>query len=211
VPRDYEPWKAAYPPAIVSALRLDGEAFFAAETIVFSDTPSTPGRRARAVVPDDVDLYGVCGLSALWVQGVISEPRRHSITLLTPKRPSHAVLNTRIVRELDLTNATLVDYEGRKCLSVLDAAEEVARNPFIPTSVATQAIAFAIAQRSGLHDDLRCRVNRLPAAPYTELARTRLAVANAIDIVDGVNATNRIEHSLQVDDIAHLKDESAER
>jgi hypothetical protein len=192
-------------------MRLDGEGFSVAETIMLSDTPPTPGLRARGVVPDDVQLYAVCGLSALWVHGIVSEPRRHSITLLTPKRPSHAVLNTRIVRELDLAKVTLVDFDGRKCLSVLDAAEEVARNPFIPTPVATQAIAFAIAQRSGLLDDLRCRVNRLPAAPYTELARTRLAVANAIDIVDGVNATNRIEHSLQVDDIAHLKDESAER
>jgi hypothetical protein len=182
-----------------------------AEMLVMSDTPSTPALRARAVVPTDTELFGACGLSALWVHGLISEPHRHSVTMLTPKRPNHAVLESRIVRELDLSRTPLVDFGGRKCLGPLDALEEVARNPQVSDVVATQAIAFAVTREKGLRTGLVQRIEQLPALPYTELARARLAVADSIHVVDGINAANRVEHAFEVHNVAHLKDETTER
>ncbi len=176
-----------------------------------SDTPSTPALRARAVVPADTELFGACGLSALWVHGLISEPHRHSVTMLTPKRPSHVVLESRIVRELDLSRTSLVEFDGTKCLGPLDALEEVARNPQVSDDVATQAIAFALARQAGLRAGLGLRIEQLPAVPYTELARARLAVADSIHVVDGINAPNRVEHALEVHNVAHLEDETTER
>ena len=182
--------------AELSALKLDGEVYELGDRFVPVDTVESPQTKAEMVLARNEDFFCISGLSALWVSGLIREPRRHELALLSTKRPTDVLLVQRDVRDLgDLVGKTTC-FAGRHCLKALDALIEVLRNPKVATAEVKDVLEHVSAHNQRLIVAARLKLKESVRVPFTNLALVRLALADPVNVVDGVDAPYRVEHAL---------------
>jgi hypothetical protein len=181
--------------AELSGLRLDGEVYELGDQHIPIDTVASPQTKAHVVLETDEEFFCISGLSALWVSGLTGEPQRHELSLLSTKRPTDDLLAKRDVRELGDLNGKTQCYAGRHCLNVLDALIEVLRNAKLSQRQINQAVASVATRHPRLLSEARVKLEASTRVPFTNMALARLALADAVDIVYGVDTPYCIENA----------------
>ena len=205
------------PEAELHACRHDGDLIQIGTTWASIAEPEDAVLRAaafRAAVVDDRLIAD--RLTAAWIWGGSSRPplplqacvrstaraSRRDSALVTVRE---SVLDADDVARLDECSATT---PVRTCLDLL-------RQPRLwgaPQRDAVSVLMQAPVTAAAVH----ARLAAVPKAPYTRHAVQRLASlrrlarADAIDVVDGVDPPNCVQHPIEVGGVPHLKHESTE-
>jgi hypothetical protein len=191
-------------------MSLDGELYSLGESYLPVDTPSIACVRARIVVPTETEVCAVSGFSALWVHGVCEMPLRHSVCLRAKKRANHSVLDSRIVRSLSNVKNEFEPFNGVAVLSLTRALVEVLSDPLVTDDLAVDVLRRAGVARPGIRDLIRMALDFSPRGGYTGLATARSALADAVDVVDGVDTPNSVENAFELHHVGHLENKSAQ-
>ena len=224
------------PIAELSSARLDGELFRLGEFWCPIDVHDRPETRALAVA-HLVPRRAIAELhSAAWIYGAAPEPAQHRVCVDTRARAVIATSPRLQVRELrhvsedtqrigDLIVTTplrtvidLAKWEPPTALNLPDTLARLLRyGGFDSVDI---VLAGLTAQSKA---EARRANDRLAAAqlllghladlpdPSPGPRPPRSAVADPVHVVDGVDASHRVQHPVQVGGIPHLKDETTER
>ena len=176
-----------------SALRLDGETFRVANTVCHVDQALTRESKLYSLVFRDPTRYTACGLSALWVMGLAPEPRRHSLALLSRKRADHFHLDHFVIRDLRLTSRDYVACGMAHLVTMQRLVREIASDSSLSDHIAASALAICFTQEDSLKNILAANID--PELPNSKRMVRRLALADAIYVVDGFNTSHRVENS----------------
>lgn len=185
----------AFTIAELSALKLDGEVYAVGDRHIPVDRGTTPRTKAQAVLPTNEEYFCISGMSALWVNGLTFEPRRHELALWSSKRPTDDLLSQREVRDLGDLGGKTTCFEGRQCLNVLDALIEVLRNPKVAEADIKGVLTHVSTHDHKLIAEARMKLEESTRVPFTNMALARLALADAVDVVDGVDPPHSVEHT----------------
>lgn len=209
------------PAAELSAARLDGELFAIADCFGPIDLPEQAGSRAQSVAGRLSERVIVERLSAAWILGAADDPPGvHQFCSAVGARAKPATLRRLAVREVVIDDDELVMLGGVRVTSPLRTACDLVRvSPqFDP---ALQLVVLRLLDVAGASvDDCAGLLDRRRNLPGKRRTLQRLAalaapgssaVADAVHVVDGVDASNRVQHSVQVGGVPHLEDELAER
>ena len=159
-----------------NALILDGEAFRSANTVATCDSPHTDLLKTASIVCEYGDLFVPCGLSALWVHGIISEPQRHTVAMRSLKRSTFATQNLFDVRDYGSLSGKTIDLGGFAVVRVHAALEQVLRDPRID-EVQLQNVLVAVSwQVPKLLAEVHTSLAKYHRVPYTELALQRISL-----------------------------------
>lgn len=212
---------ADLPTAELCAARLDGELFAIADCFSPVDLPEQAADRAQAVAQQLSARVIVERLSAAWVFGVMgAPPSEHQFCSAADARAKPATLRRLNVREVVIEEDEIVTLGGVRVTSPLRTACDLVRSAIV-FDAPLQLIVFRLLALAGASVDdclsLLDRRRNLPGKGRT-LDRLRSlalppdsAVADAINVVDGVDPPHRIQHPVQVGGVSHLEDELAER
>ena len=176
--------------------------------------------RSRALLGETL---AATHLSAAWIHGALDEPpARHTVQRAVPRRLHHVIGPPAALPRPARRSRRRPGGDRRRAASPLRRA----RSPICPASATT---SHARAARRSMADAApgsgratRSRGSRRTAPCRTSARRSLLrALAarrrrrsggrDAVDVVDGVDAPHGVEHPLEVDDVAHLEHEAAER
>lgn len=173
-------------------------------------------------------------LSAAWIYGVTSEPRRHQFCVLIGARTTALWSPRARVREIVRTPDDVCLISGVRVTTTLRTAVDLAR--YLPQSVPPGDVTDLLARllHLGGHLTVRAAVNLAQQGrpAHSALAVDRfsetvnalrglhhyppdlgcdLAVTDPIHIVDSVNAPNSVQNPIEMSGIAHLENEPAQR
>jgi hypothetical protein len=206
--------------AELCAARLDGDLFAIADCYSPVDLPEQPADRARAVAQQLSERVIVERLSAAWVFGAMTDPpREHQYCSAADARAKPSTLRRLTLREVVIDADEVVVLGGVRVTSPLRTACDLVRSA-AQFDAALQLVVLQLLNLAGASVD-ECiavldRRRNLPGKVRTlnrlrSLAlMTDSAVADAVDVVDRVDPSNRIEHPVQVRGVPHFEDELAE-
>ena len=182
--------------AELQAMALDGEVYPLADGYAMVDAPLTPQLKARAVCLDFCDRLVPAGLSALWVWGLVFEPRTHTVALRTKMRANHATLDRRRVRELEFDAQSLQQAGELMICSPTRAVADLLRDPQHYSSDVRSEISTLLCRYPELITSVREYLLQQSRIPYTQDGLRELALAHSIHVVDGIDTANRVENTL---------------
>ena len=185
----------AFTIAELSALKLDGEVYAVGDRHIPVDSGASPQTKAQVVLATNDEFFCISGMSALWVNGLTVQPRRHELALLSTKRPTDSLLSQREVRDLGDLGGKTTCFAGRQCLNAFDAFIEVLRNPKVAKADIKDLLTYVSAHNQNLIVAAKLKLEESTRVPFTNIALARLALADAVDVVDGVNASHSVEHA----------------
>lgn len=205
--------------AELSAARLDGELFAVAHCYSPSDVPDRAVSRAQSLAQGLSARVIVELMSAAWVLGATdAAPTFPQYCSTAEARAKPAVIRRLAVREVVIEPDEIVCVGGVRVTSPLRTACDLARSD-AEFDTATQLVVLQLLQlaQASVDDcvELLERRRNLPGKRRT-LDRLRSmtvpasAVADAIDVVHGVDAPDGVENTVEVGGIPHLEDELAE-
>ena len=188
------------------ALVRDGHAVVTEGIICPLDTPPGPGLRLDAHLCTDRDDAVAIEQSALWVLGAIrSVPKELHIAGLDGARLYVGSSDVH-ARELNIQRTDCVAYGKRLVTSPARTAADIAR--YSPNDKTALAELTALSEKTPYD----CRsalaiVGRTVHLPFARRARERLgaALADAVGVVDTVNASNGVEEAFEVTGVAHFE------
>lgn len=176
-----------------SAMRLDGEIYRCAQVTLLVDQGLTRELKLKSLMHRDSCRYAACGLSALWAWGLIPEPHRHSLALLSKKRPDHHHLDHFTIRDLGLTTLDTTVWGGFHVLTLPRLVREIASDLSLDDHSAAHALALCFARDSDLPRLLAKDMNR--PLPQRNRIKRRLTLADTIDVVDGFDTADGIQNA----------------
>jgi len=201
----------ALSPAELRAAELDGEVTRVGDAFVPIDTPVGAADRAASIAELSLDrrLFAQ-RRSAAWVHGWCAEPSTPSLAASIGSRvPSGTRIRTG-ARELIIDEHELQRIGGVRVTTPVRTLLDLARadERECPLRDLTRMIdQSGLTARDVLH-----ALSRARRAPFAARARTRLlAVADAVDVVDSVDASHGVQNAVEVRDVAHLEDELRDR
>ncbi|WP_159078160.1 hypothetical protein [Homoserinimonas hongtaonis] len=208
------------PAAELQAARLDGEVYCVDECFSPIDEIDDAAHRAgslRTLVPRRLIAARE---TAAWVHGVlINPPVVHHFWSNHDARARPNPSPRLDVRELVLLPSDIVILGGMQVTTPLRTAIDILR--FTEHLGRRESAAVPLlSEQSGLSlRELREHILALKKTPGKHKALAALALVreghehlsgHTIDVVDRVDASNRIEHSVEVRGVAHLEDEPAD-
>jgi len=205
---------------------LDGEVFPLGACWCPIDQIDGPSLRAASLAPL-VPARGIVErASAAWVYGFAAEPREHELCVDVRAR-AHVLPSTRVhIREVVCSEFDVQSLGGLRVTTPLRTVVDLALwNPALCdpslqhgdlTSVLWALLRYggyrdvgearrACTARPGPHRSRALAQLDRVAARFAQ--QDSLAVAHAIHVVDGVDATNGVEHPVEVRGVPHLEDE----
>jgi hypothetical protein len=202
------------PRAELDALVLDGEVYRVDECVVPLDTVPSPQLRASALAALLPGRLIVEQRSAAWVWGALDRPPfRHQVCAASGARTRPPSGTAVTAREVVIDPADLVELSGMSVTTPLRTAIDIAR---CGSGWGTDDIELlARLMRIGAFTIAECAqaMGRRRNLPNKVLATERLALsaAHAVDVIDRVDAPDRVQDTVEVGGVAHLEDETAER
>lgn len=204
---------ADFSAAELSAMRLDGELFLSHGALITADEPdvlSTRVRIARGFAPPQ---YILADTSAAWVwQATPTPPPEPEFCQRTDSRGTDRMNSFRSKRYLRLRPDDVVGTVHGDVLSPWRTLLGLLRwEPTLSPETVTALLeradeSFASA---GARIDREMAINQ--RGYYQQpLSRFALGIGNAVDVVDRVDSTDRVEHSVEMGDIAHFEDKAAD-
>lgn len=202
---------ALLPRAELFAMQKDGEVSFIANQALVADVCLTPEVKSRLVCLTDPDRLILCGYSALWAAGLCAEPRRHEVLLRPGKRPRNATEDTHTVRELRVAHGDVIHAsDGTARLTPERALCDALRLDSRDDDRVAQECAD-IMQRANISvASMRRRLTQSEATSYRNRALMRLAFIDAINVIDAVDTTHRVENTLEVASIPGFEDKTTQ-
>jgi hypothetical protein len=212
---------ADLPMAELCAARLDGDLFAIADCFSPVDLPEQPADRARAAAQRLSERVIVERLSAAWVFGVMAAPpREHQYCSAADARAKPSTLRRLTLREVVIDEDEVVVLGGVRVTSPLRTACDLVRSaPQFDAALRLMVLRLLSLAGASIDDCVAVldRRRNLPGKVRT-LDRLRSlalptdsAVADAVDVVNRVDSSHRIEHPVEVRGVAHFEDELAER
>jgi hypothetical protein len=170
----------------------DGELQRSSLGFYLCDEPVTPAAKLEQLLPYDANLYAACGMTAMWILGCAPEPSRHSIVLITTHRADHYYLDRYTVRDLGLSRHDCLEFGTHFVVRPHRAIVEICADPRVADSDAVSSTARALSIYASAHADVHATVATRPLS-HQNLLRQRLALADAINVIDSLNAPHRIK------------------
>jgi len=210
---------ADLPATELSAARLDGELFEVADCFSPIDLPDGAILRAQSLAQDLSSRVIVERRSAAWVLGATEvAPVFPQYCSTAEARAKPAAIRRLAVREVVIEPHEIICLGGVRVTSALRTACDLVRSSTEFDTV-TQLVVLRLLQlgQATIEDCVALLDGRrnLPGKRRT-LDRLRSmtvppsAVADAVDVVHGVNASDGVEHAVEMGGIPHLEDELAE-
>lgn len=197
--------------AELRAAVLDGELVALGDGYLSIDSVALPSDRAASLADLRADqrLFAE-RLTAAWIHGWCPEPRTHTAAASIAARVPSGVRRRLGARELIITDTELVTVGGVRVTSPVRTLVDLARED--DATLPRDELA-RIVDESGISVAEVCRfLASARKAPHAARARLRLsAVADAVHVVDRVDAPDRVQHAVEVRDIAHLEHELRDR
>jgi hypothetical protein len=200
--------------AELCAARLDGDLHPVGGAWVPIDEPDLPAFRAQIVAKGVPRPLIIERMSAAWVHGgVHAPPRRAQFCVPIDARVAAIADATFELREVRLADDEIVTVGGIRCTSLVRTAYDLLRDVSLADALVSRTVAAMLARRPTLEGHVRARLDAATRLPHKAraYARFRSAVADAVDVVDGVDASHRVQHSIKMRGVAHLEDEAADR
>ena len=216
------------PAAELSAARLDGELFSIADRFTPVDLPESATSRAQALAQELSARMIVEMRSAAWVLGATAVvPVNPEFCSRAEARAKPAAIRRLAVREVVIEDDEILCLGGVRVTSPLRTASDLIRSS-PDFGVETQLVVLRlleIAQSSvgecaALLDGRRNlpgkrraleRLASISVAAEPQVLAAASAVADAVDVVNGVDAPHRIQDAVEVGGVPHLEYELAQR
>lgn len=192
-------------------MRLDGEVFAFGDSYLLSDNPGTSQGKVAMVCQSDPAGLIASGWSALWVHGVAGQPVKHEVCVRMKHRAIHRTESTRVVRELKYHTTEVIEFAHGAALTIERAVCDVLRLDHRGDETVVVEVAAVIHYAHINTRGCRAILKATAKLPYRVLAEKRLALIDAIHVVNAIDATHGIEHALEVHRVTGLKNESAKR
>ncbi|MCP2372103.1 hypothetical protein BJ978_002779 [Agromyces terreus] len=199
--------------AELCAARLDGDLHRVADAWVPIDEPDLPALRAQVIASGAPSDLVVERMSAAWVHGaVLAPPRRAQFCVPIDARVAIDASATFEFREVRIAGNEIELIGGVRCTNAVRTAYDLLRDASIDDAHAVKIVAHMLTQRADLAPSLHDRLDVARRIPHRALAlrRLRSAVADAVDVVDGVDAAHGVQHAVQMGGVAHLEHEPAD-
>lgn len=210
---------ADLPTAELSAARLDGELFAVADCFTPVDVPEQAVSRALALAQGLSSRLIIELHSAAWVFGATDEaPVFPQYCSTADARAKPAAIRRLAVREVVIEPDEIACFDGVRVTSPLRTACDLARTTS-EFDTHTQLMVLRLLQLAEASvDDCMALLERrrnLPGKRRTldrlrSMTVPRSAVADAVDVVDGIDASDSVQDSVKVGGVPHLEDELAE-
>ncbi|TIH37680.1 hypothetical protein D4765_07785 [Subtercola vilae] len=227
---------SAFSVAELSALRLDGEVFAVDEEYASVAEPETVLLRAQAALRS-TPRWGILERrSALWLYGALGRaPTPHQVCVEAQSSRRASSSHDFEIREVVLGAGDVVLVGGVAVTSLIRTVIDIARTAQTFESTTVAALAALLVTSGVSFDDIASRLrparglphklvalHRLrrvfdlieaeePEAQEPEAEATgRLSPADAVDVVDGVDAPHRVQYAVEVGGVTHFEDEPAD-
>lgn len=166
------------PLAELCAARLDGELFAIDDGWAPVDEPDLPSLRAAVTALRAPRALIVERMSAAWVHGAIATPPPVA-QFCVPLDARIAVIGDRraTVREVRIDDGEIMRFAGLRCTTPLRTAFDLLRDPQLDDAQVVDAVAGLLAERPGLGDAVRDRLDAATRMPYKTAALARLGRA----------------------------------
>lgn len=197
--------------AELRAAALDGEIVSLGDAYLPIDAPALPGDRARSLsaLRADTRLFAE-RRSAAWVHGWCPEPATASVAVNVAARVPSGVRRRTGARELVIDDGELVLCGGVHVTSPLRTLLDLARED--EAAVSLEAFTAIVAASRIPVATVLASLAAARSAPYATRARRRLlAVADAVDVVDRIDAAHGVQHPVEVGHVSHLEHELRDR
>jgi hypothetical protein len=210
--------------AELAAMRLDGEVFRVDQCASPIDEVSSPSLRAAALALELPPRLIVEQRSAAWLWGALATPPvRHEVCADIGARTRPPDWRRLAIREVVIGSDDVIELDGLKVTTPVRTATDIVR--FSPDFGPEDAdIVTSLMNDWGFGvGDCEASMSARKNLPNRHIALTRLgqlfettshyvklAGADAVDVVDGVDPSHRIQHSVKVRRVAHFEDEPAE-
>jgi hypothetical protein len=209
-----------FPDSELHALRLDGEVYAVGEGAAPIDEIDSPELRATSLGSMIPRGLIVEQRSAAWVWGAQSHPpERHEVCVDVSARRRPPFGSRIRVREVVLCDDDSWVVAEIRVTTPLRTAIDLAR--FVPSWGANENFVLGELMRIGAFDAADCArsMNRRANLPNKTVALERLALvdrresarADAVHVVDRVDAPHRVQNAIEMRRVAHLEDEATER
>jgi hypothetical protein len=207
--------------AELCSARLDGDLFGIADCFAPVDLPERALHRAQSFAHQLSERVIVERLSAAWVFGATPlPPTIPQLCSASDARAKPATLRRLAVREVVIDDDEVVSFGRVRVTSPLRTACDLVRSSD-EFDAEVKLVVTRLLRLSGASTGdcmvLLDRRRNLPGKKRT-LHRLRClagtsdsAVADPVNVVDGIDATDSVEHAVQVSGVAHFEDELAER
>ena len=210
---------ADLPLAELAAARLDGELFTLAGAWCPVDACDGAQTRADAIARFVPARAVAERLTAAWIFGLAPEPAQHQFCVAIGARthkPDDAAVHLREVR-LEATDTQTIGL--LRVTTPLRTARDLARWGGASGRPVETALLADLLARAGCRD----RPEPQRGISFSKQATTQLqdaarmlstqllAVADPVDVVDGVDPAHGVQHPVQVGGVPHLEDEPADR
>jgi hypothetical protein len=198
--------------AELCSLRLDGEVYRVDDCAAAIDEIESAAQRAAALRRQLPDRLIAERLSAAWVWGALADPPAiHEVCSDIEARTRPTVQPALRIREVVIDGDEVAWLAGIQVTTPLRTAIDLARFSATWSLELSRTISRLMAIGQFTAAQCSTAMNRRRNLPGKVVALERLARTDAVDVVDGVDATHRVEHAVEVRGVAHFKDESAER
>jgi hypothetical protein len=200
------------PLAELCAARLDGELYSVGAAFAPVDEIEQPQHRAAALRTGIHKRLIAEQRTAAWIWGALTAaPMHHQYCATVGARVSRTNVPWLTVREVVIDPREVLIVNGLGVTSPLRTAVDMAR--FLPNFAQNELDAVTRLMRLGGFGIAECLalMNIRKNLPNKRQAARRLARVDAVDVVNGVNAPDSIEHTIKVGRVSHLKDETTER
>ncbi len=199
------------------AAELDGELFAVGAGWEPADLPPSPRSRAASLRPELPSRGIVADRTAAWVWGWTARRVGIAICIDSRARISSTRRQGLRAREVVIDGDELRHPGGVAVTSpertIVDLARHDEGDDVITLIAAGMRHHGLTVQRIGMIADRRpSSAGRRRANDRIERAAALLgsAVADAVDVVDGVDAAHGVEHAVEMRRVAHLEDEAAD-
>jgi hypothetical protein len=203
------------PLAELCAARLDGEVYAVDDCFAAMDEVNVTVVRAAAVART-APKRAIAELdTALWIYGILQHPpTRHRFCINVAERARTPQSSRYTVRECVIRPGDVVRVAGTRVTSALRTLVDILRASAQFGRDEKLAVTELLRVGDLGADECEERLRAQPSAPGNRRALERLsALASTypVHVVDGVDAANSVEHTIQVGCVPHLEHEAAER
>lgn len=206
---------ADLPLAELHAARLAGELYALGDAFCPVDLPDDRHRRAAAIAAVAPARFIADRLTAAWVWGAVADgPPRAQFCI--DIRSRHRQTTTRHeVREVVIADDEVAAVGAALVTTPARTMVDLARDPLLDDVFCCTVLRALAACRPDAVDDALRRLNGRSGLSFGRRAERRLeavrsAVADAVDVVDGLDAAHGVQHTVEVGGVAHLEHEAAE-
>lgn len=207
---------ADLPLAELHAARLTGEVYAIGGCFAPVDLPELRAVRAEVISRQAPARFVADRLTAAWVWGAVAAPPVR-LQFCIDIRSRHRQTTTRFdLREVVIDGSEIAVVGAALVTSPERTMLDLARDGAVDDEAAV-GLLQALRECTGIPlESVLARVIGSGARSHMRRARSRLecavsAVADAVDVVDALDAPHGIQHAVEMGRVTHLEDEAAER